>query len=291
MQNKSLRKNKAKEGNDDFEDMLRKFRPKNKANNSQKSTSANSSIRNSEENNNMVIEPNISSKNDDAKIINLEQVNLEQKNEKEDFFEDQKDSNEIKGEQYDFMECESEDEKMENEDNKEKRNDIPQNEDGNVNETPKDVKEIPIRFNNEIINSNINLDPREGNIGNNINNNNISHNIRPENTAKKNPIFKIIKSKKENDNIKNANSPVFYDSDFDGSLFSETQETIYNDDRLSLSEINLDMNRPFWNRGLSEALFANARLINNNTFGRNIAFYNDFNFFCIKETCCKSNFK
>ena len=223
----------------------------------------------------MAIESNIPSKNDDAKIINLEQVNLEQKNEKEDFFEDQKDSNEIKGEQYDFMECESEDEKMENEDNKEKRNDIPQNEDGNVNETPKDVKETPIRFNNEIINSNINLD----------------HNICPENTDKKNPIFKIIKSKKENNNIKNANSPVFYDSDFDGSLFSETQETIYNDDRLSLSEINVDMNRPFWNRGLSEALFANARLINNNTFGRNIAFYNDFNFFCNKETCCKSNFK
>ncbi len=55
----------------------------------------------------MIIEPNISSKNDDddTKIINLEQVNLEQNNEKEDFFEDQKDSNEIKGEQYDLMEC------------------------------------------------------------------------------------------------------------------------------------------------------------------------------------------
>ena len=66
----------------------------------------------------MTIEPNTSSKNDDAKIINMEQVNLEQKNEKEDFFEDQKDSNEIKGEQYYLMECESENEKMENEDNK-----------------------------------------------------------------------------------------------------------------------------------------------------------------------------
>ena len=294
MQKQIGRKNKAKEINDDLENILWKGVPKNKANKSQRSTAANSSIRASEKNDNMAIEPKISSKNDDANIIKLEQVNLEQKNEKEDFFEDQKDSNEIKGEQYDFMECESEDEKMENEDNKESQNDILENEDENANETPIDEKETPIRCNNEIINSINNSDPKEGNISNNINNNinnYISNNIRPDNTAKKKPIFEITKSKKENNNTRSGNnSTINYDLYLNENLLSEAQG-INDDDRLSLSEFNVDMNRPLLNGGLSEALFANASLIHNNNDGRNLAFYNAIDYFCNKETCYGSKFK
>ena len=289
MQKKIRNKNKTNEENDSLENKLWKARPKNKENKSQKSTAANSSIKSSEDSNNMEIESNISSKNNDAKIIKMEQMNLDQKNEKDDFFEDKKDSNEMKGEQYDLMECESEDEKMVNEENNEQRNDMPENE--KVNETPIDIKEIPNKNNKEIIN----LEPKGGNIGNNINNTN--NNIRPENTSKKNPIFKITRYKQKNNNTLcgNKNNTVISDLNFNESLFQEAQannNNIDDDERIQFDEINVDSNRPLLNRGLSEALFANApNVINNNTFGGNNAFYNAFDNYCDGKTCCKTKFK
>ena len=283
------RNNKANEGSDNLENMLWKDRPKNKANKSQKSTAANSSMRNSEENNNMVIESNNPSEHDDAKIIKMEQVNLESKN---DFFEDKKDSNEVKGEQYDLMECESEDEKIVNEENKIQPKDVPEN--ASVNETltqiPINIKEILCNYNNEIMNSGL----KEENIGKN-NNNNINSNIRPENTAKKRPMFKTTKYKQKNNNSENdnCNDTIISDLNCNENLFLEPEEA-NNDERLSLSEIKVDTNRPYLNRGLTEALFANARNIfnnNNNTIGRNTAFYEAFDLFCNKETCFKTNFK
>ena len=66
-----------------------------KANRIQKSTAANSSVKISEENDNMDIESTNFSEHNDANIIKKEQINMDQKNEKEDFFENKKDSMEI----------------------------------------------------------------------------------------------------------------------------------------------------------------------------------------------------
>ena len=285
MQKKITRKNKANEVSNSLENILWKAPPKNKANKSQRSTAANSSIKSFDDCNNMDIESNISSKNNDAKVIKMQQINLDQKNEKDDFFEDKKDSNEMKGEQYDLMECESEDEKMVNEENNEQPNDMPENE--QVNETPIDAKEIPNKNNKEIIN----LEPKEGNIGNNINNN-----IRPENTSKINPIFKITRYKQKNKNTKcGNNNTVISDFNFNEILSQEAQVNnnyIDDDERMQFDEINVDSNRPLLNRELSEALFANAHnVINNNTVGGNFAFYNAFDNYCDEKTCSKTKFK